>query len=932
MLDRAYYNIDIKTGRSPRRCVLFDLFSHPGLLLAVDAGREYPLKRRVSLFLVVLLIATLCLPAVASAAVDYSYIKVRLTSMGSPSSVTFVVKGAYRIAEAPAVDLYPGVTYTMKVSGDKQVLSYSNGVQTVSVSLPATATFVQYANGSDFNYLYVKNPSTGWRYYDGDMAFIRPSGTSYIQLVNKLFLEDYLYGVIAYEMSSSWPVEALKVQAVCARTYAMKYIKAYPNNTSHMGDTSSYQVYKGAPLNDDGTLVQRIADAVNGTRGKVVTMGDPAQLTLADGVFSASNGGQIRTAQMHWGSTNTYHVFKDDPYDLKNPSSPSFRFIFPVKNDAATLALLGTTDKSKVDTMMTLLKEKLVAALKAQKGITCTADAIEVTGIKSAVPCTMRTGVPAAGHEFSQVAVTVSLKVTGPAPTATPTPSPAATAKPTATPAGTVKATATATPTATPSPTATSSTIFSGDLAVKLQYVSQASDGDWDVMGEMKTRFASYYSLISTNNMWNLYAEKSADGKLLYVVARGYGHGVGMSQRGAQQMANEGKTYQQILDFYYNISTTTSDITTVSLTKKSLPTMPGRGSSAVFGTVLAASLNVRAAASTTATSISTLSKSTRVEILETIGDWYKVLYAAKGIAGYACYKSGATVYIQKDGAPIPTATPTPTASPTATPKPTATATATLNPTDTPTATPKPTASPTPTPKPTLTPSPTPKPTATPTPSTTMGRVTASSLNIRKTASTTAAIIGVAPNGAVLTILSRNNTTGWYQIRYGSITGYAMGKYISAVTPTPTPTPGGVLQLAAVTGKANVTSYLSLRKTPSTSATCLVQIPRNASLTIQAVEPNASWLKVFYQGKVGYVVARYVIIGGNSAYRTGTVTYSRLNVRTGAGASYAVKGVIVSGNTVCITSTVPNGTYTWYKIVVGSGAGYIDARYCRKSTT
>lgn len=64
-------------------------------------------------------------------------------------------------------------------------------------------------------------------------------------LINELPLEEYLYGVIPSEMPSSYPLEALKAQAVCARTYAYQHMlhAGYPAYGAHVDDGTGFQVY-----------------------------------------------------------------------------------------------------------------------------------------------------------------------------------------------------------------------------------------------------------------------------------------------------------------------------------------------------------------------------------------------------------------------------------------------------------------------------------------------------------------------------------------------------------------------------------------------------------------------------------------------------------------------------------------------------------------
>ncbi len=80
-------------------------------------------------------------------------------------------------------------------------------------------------------------------YYRGVLEFYKtPQG---MVIINELPLEEYLYAVVPSEMPASYPKEALKAQAVCARTYAFRYIlhAGFADLGAHLDDTTSYQVY-----------------------------------------------------------------------------------------------------------------------------------------------------------------------------------------------------------------------------------------------------------------------------------------------------------------------------------------------------------------------------------------------------------------------------------------------------------------------------------------------------------------------------------------------------------------------------------------------------------------------------------------------------------------------------------------------------------------
>ena len=87
-----------------------------------------------------------------------------------------------------------------------------------------------------------------------------------IVIINELLLEEYLYAVVPSEMPASYEIEALKAQAVCARSYAYNQSRnyAYPEYQAHVDDSTSFQVY-GNSLEQESTI-----RAVNETCGEKI--------------------------------------------------------------------------------------------------------------------------------------------------------------------------------------------------------------------------------------------------------------------------------------------------------------------------------------------------------------------------------------------------------------------------------------------------------------------------------------------------------------------------------------------------------------------------------------------------------------------------------------------------------------------------------------
>lgn len=90
-----------------------------------------------------------------------------------------------------------------------------------------------------------------------------------IIVINEVLLEEYLYSVVPSEMPSKYPGEALKAQAVCARTYAYGHMEhaGYPQYGAHVDDSTSYQVYNNI-LEQEST-----STAVKETYGQLLLTG-----------------------------------------------------------------------------------------------------------------------------------------------------------------------------------------------------------------------------------------------------------------------------------------------------------------------------------------------------------------------------------------------------------------------------------------------------------------------------------------------------------------------------------------------------------------------------------------------------------------------------------------------------------------------------------
>ncbi len=142
--------------------------------------------------------------------------------------------------------------------------------------------------------------------YRGDLVVRRNSGT--LRVVNVLPLEQYLRGVVPWEMPSRWRQAALRAQAVAARTYALA--TRNPGATFDLYADTRDQMYGGIRAEKPSTNW-----AVGATSGRVVTWDGAPALTY----YSSTSGGRTESASDAWGGSLPYLRSVADPYDSISP-------------------------------------------------------------------------------------------------------------------------------------------------------------------------------------------------------------------------------------------------------------------------------------------------------------------------------------------------------------------------------------------------------------------------------------------------------------------------------------------------------------------------------------------------------------------------------------------------------------------------------------
>lgn len=141
----------------------------------------------------------------------------------------------------------------------------------------------------------------------------------------KIELEEYIIGVVGAEMPAGFHNEALKAQAIIARTYALNAIE----NNKPLTDDSRTQNYKtneelkktwGSSYN---TYYNKIKKAVESTRGMYLTY----KGKIIDAVYHSTSNGKTEDAKYVWGNSMPYLVPVESPYDNTNKSIVYDKFI-----------------------------------------------------------------------------------------------------------------------------------------------------------------------------------------------------------------------------------------------------------------------------------------------------------------------------------------------------------------------------------------------------------------------------------------------------------------------------------------------------------------------------------------------------------------------------------------------------------------------------
>jgi len=368
----------------------------------------------------------------------------------------------------------------------------------VSVVVTGTNTILfQYDSGDETGFG-IRPDSSGDPYaitwfadysYYGAFRYTRIGGGD-LTVVNMVPLELYVRGIVPYEMSNSWPLEALKAQAVCARTYAVRNVGLSKHRSSgfDLCTTTCCQAYRGTGLanaHSDSAVIE--------TAGEFVMYND----SYAETYYFSSSGGATEDVRNVWNPNGNlpYLLGIYDPYETSYADKiPGYRYTV-------------TYTKSEL--------QEIVRKQGGNCGEVVNFFVAEFTPTGNVKTVTI---VDASGKRFSYSRDNVRILFPG---------------------IRSLRYTVSG---------GSSSSYFvnQGEMlgSVNGTYVISGS-------GSISQIGAGNPHVITASGTEQLAPVTTTTGNTFTVTGAGYGHNVGMSQYGARAMADQGLTYRDIITFYY---------------------------------------------------------------------------------------------------------------------------------------------------------------------------------------------------------------------------------------------------------------------------------------------------------------------------------------------------------------------------------------------
>ena len=236
--------------------------------------------------------------------------------------------------------------YLLLEDSEYEIIPSNNGLMINDIRFPSPI-FLETVN--PFGYIVLNG-----KRYQGRIKIKNSNGL--IDVIEHIGLESYIIGVLGPEMGTSWPIEALKAQAVSARTYTLASLNK--NYEYDLTNTVYDQVYNGHQ-----TISPAIIAAVNQTRGEVLTYKGKVFFAY----YHANSGGHTTSPSTAWNSDSIIPPLRGvkDPYfkyspnaywECYVPSSDIIKFLLPYAASKKNI--------SKIKEIRVLSKDRSQRAIK----------------------------------------------------------------------------------------------------------------------------------------------------------------------------------------------------------------------------------------------------------------------------------------------------------------------------------------------------------------------------------------------------------------------------------------------------------------------------------------------------------------------------------------------------------------------------------------
>ena len=433
-----------------------------------------------------------------------SYEEALAVAQSYPKGFVAYIDGAYRVR----VGNHASYDESARVLSETDVLAYGAQIITPSstgvvVSVTDTDTVLFEFDCSGLRSLGVRPRSvsgektvtwfSGYRYYGG-FEYQRTTG-GYISVINVLDIEDYVKCVIAAEMSNDWPLEALKAQTVCARTYAAAQTR-HRSAGFDVCSTTDCQAYRGAALSNE-----RSDAAAEETRGVYLYYNGEL---VTNAVYYSCNGGASESCKNVWGSEVPYLQGKLDPYE----ASVAWRFSRYYWSFTATGDELREVLKSEANTDIGQVQNVYVSEYSDTGNVI----AVTYEGTRGSYTARREKCRTLLNGVYDHINVrSMRYTVTG----------------------------------------GDASTYYVNDAQSSVTGTGGLYVIDSDGAVTPNNAGAKDTYVITSGGVQSLERKSANTSNTFTFSGSGWGHNVGMSQWGAFAMAEQGYTYRDILNFYY---------------------------------------------------------------------------------------------------------------------------------------------------------------------------------------------------------------------------------------------------------------------------------------------------------------------------------------------------------------------------------------------